>query len=156
MKVRLQGRAGGASDMRRPMAVLALVVLVAGSCLGPPTVRAEHRLSGGKEQIEHGHCAGCHGDDRGGERYWERSRPTGAIPAPPLGSGGRAVSYSNDELFLIIQQGVDALGMIGYDPTMPEYWKVLTDEEIWATVAYIRSTWPKADRDRQKASVHLP
>ena len=136
--------------------------LAAAIAVGPSAVRAEHQVSGGKEQIERGqtvylgHCARCHGDDLGGERYWERSRPTGAIPAPPLDGGGRAVTYSNDELFLIIQQGIDALGMIGYDPTMPRFWSVLTAEEIWATVAYIRSTWPQAGRDRQKESVHLP
>ena len=37
----------------------------------------------------------------------------------------------------------------GYQSDMPAYADVLSDREIWAALAYIKSSWPAAIRARQ-------
>lgn len=83
------------------------------------------------------HCAICHKPDLSGEAYWSRTKPTGKVPAPPLGKGSHAAHYSGEQLETIIRWGVDELGMQGYTPTMPEFDAVLSEGEIAALVAFL-------------------
>ena len=39
--------------------------------------------------------------------------------------------------------------MAGYESDMPAFGDVLTDAEITAVLAYIKSTWPDLQRDMQ-------
>lgn len=163
MKLRGMCRIGDATGKEHAIAAaLVLVMLAAITSLAPCAARAGHQVAGGEEQVERGeavygtHCARCHGADLAGERFWDREVATGATPAPPLDGDGHVTTYSNGNLFLIIQEGVDALGVIDHNPRMPEFRDILTAEEIWATIAYITSTWPQAARDDQHPTHHFP
>lgn len=87
-------------------------------------------------------CVGCHGEALQGEPGWPQPRPDGTLPSPPL-SGGSAITHQSDQaIFLVIQRGGHA--SMGSDQTsgMPAFAGGLTDADIWATIAYIKSTWP--------------
>ncbi|MBT5416217.1 MAG: cytochrome c [Rhodospirillaceae bacterium] len=107
--------------------------LAAGVSAAPATAADEP--AGGAIYTEH--CGICHGADLSGEAHWSRSAPTGAVPAPPLGKGSHAARYSREQLTTIIRWGVDELGMQRYEPTMPEFDAVLTEDEIAALVGFL-------------------
>jgi mono/diheme cytochrome c family protein len=137
---------------RRPIlaAVLALVVAAAavaailwlGSLGEDPAV-----AQGGALYAEH--CAACHGADLEGQPNWQEPLPDGTMPAPPHDASGHTWHHSDRDLFLITKHGMSAV-VPGYDSGMPAYEGVLTDEEIRAVLAYIKSTWPERERRYQE------
>jgi len=40
----------------------------------------------------------------------------------------------------------------GGDSRMPGFDKKLTDDEIWAVIAFIKSTWPNSVQEKQRGS----
>jgi mono/diheme cytochrome c family protein len=39
----------------------------------------------------------------------------------------------------------------GFESDMPAFARVLSDADIWAALAYIKSTWPEETRNHQAA-----
>ncbi|MCG8349522.1 MAG: c-type cytochrome [Chloroflexales bacterium] len=95
----------------------------------------------GKE-VYAAYCASCHGANLEGRPNWDQERPGGGRPAPPLESTGRAWRNPDQLLFEITKYGGQASSPPGYVNNMPGFENILTDEEIWASLAYIKSTWP--------------
>lgn len=95
------------------------------------------------EQVYRKHCATCHGADLEGQPDWRTRRPDGRLPAPPHDETGHTWHHADEVLFRITKDGVSAL-IPGYESDMPAYADVLTDEEIWAVLAFIKSRWPSA------------
>lgn len=88
-------------------------------------------------------CASCHGADLEGETPdWRARKATGRLPAPPHDETGHTWHHSVDQLFAITKHGIEAFAPEGYESDMPAYGGTLSDREIWAVIAYIRSTWP--------------
>ena len=56
----------------------------------------------------------------------------------------------DDELFRITKKGVSAL-VPGYESDMPPFEGRLSDVEIEAVLAFIKSTWPEREREYQAA-----
>jgi mono/diheme cytochrome c family protein len=52
-------------------------------------------------------------------------------------------------LFLITREGLAAVVGGGYQSDMPGFGNILTDEEIRAALAFIKSTWPERERAYQ-------
>jgi plastocyanin len=74
-----------------------------------------------------GRCAMCHGNDgRGHTDFASRLYPR----VPDLG-GARVQDFTDGELFWIIQSGIRLTGMPGFHG-------LLTDEDTWKLVAFIR------------------
>lgn len=96
------------------------------------------------------HCASCHGARLEGQADWQKPLPNGRMPAPPHDGSGHTWHHSDDELFLITKMGMTAL-VRGYESDMPAFERTLTDEEIRAILAFIKSTWPEAERRYQAA-----
>jgi len=102
-------------------------------------------------------CASCHGVNLEGQPDWKVRLPSGRLPAPPHDETGHTWHHSDRQLFALVKFGPAALSP-GYDSDMPAYEGVLTDAEIGAVLAYIRSTWPEpaqayqADRSRADPS----
>lgn len=88
------------------------------------------------------YCAVCHGANLEGQPNWQREFPGGGRPAPPLGLTGRAWQHPDQLLFEITKYGGQANSPPGYINNMPSFENTLSDEEIWASLAYIKSTWP--------------
>lgn len=92
-------------------------------------------------------CASCHGADLGGEANWRERKPDGTLPAPPHDATGHTWHHPDSQLFAYTKRGV-ALAPEGFKSAMPGFGEVLTDAEIWAVLAYIKSRWPADVRAR--------
>ena len=93
-------------------------------------------------------CAACHGADLQGQPEWQTPLASGRMPAPPHDSSGHTWHHSDRELFTITKQGIQAV-VPGYSSDMPAFEGVLTDDEIRAVLAYIKSHWAKQERGYQ-------
>lgn len=93
-------------------------------------------------------CASCHGVNLEGQPDWRIRGPGGRLPAPPHDETGHTWHHPDEQLFKITKSGVAAI-VPGYETDMPAYESVLSDEEIWAALSYIKSTWSTEIRQRQ-------
>ena len=95
------------------------------------------------------HCASCHGAKLEGQRDWKSPLPSGRMPAPPHDASGHTWHHPDGVLFRITKEGPAAVVGGGYESDMPGFGNVLTDEEIRAVLAFIKSTWPERERAYQ-------
>ena len=95
------------------------------------------------KQLYTENCASCHGDKLEGEPDWQSPKPDGLRPAPPHDDSGHTWHHPDAQIFDLTKRGVAAVGGRGYESAMIGYEDVLSDAEILATLAYIKSTWPR-------------
>ncbi len=95
-------------------------------------------------------CAACHGAKLEGQPNWRVRKPDGRLPAPPHDETGHSWHHSDDVLFGITKKGIAGYASPGYESDMPAFGEILTDEEIWAVFAFIKSRWPTEIQSRQK------
>lgn len=98
------------------------------------------------------HCAACHGAQLEGQPNWRVRLPSGRMPAPPHDPSGHTWHHPDAVLFSITRDGhvPGRSAPPGYLSDMPAFKGTLTDEEIWAVLAYIKSTWPEDIRASQR------
>jgi mono/diheme cytochrome c family protein len=96
-------------------------------------------------------CAACHGANLEGAENWREAGPDGRLPAPPHDATGHTWHHPDDVLFAITKHGSAAVIGGGYVSDMPGFASVMSDAEIRDTLAYIKSTWPEAERAHQAA-----
>ena len=101
-------------------------------------------------QIYADQCASCHGAQLEGQPDWKTPLPSGRLPAPPHDAGGHTWHHPDDILFRIVREGTAAIVGGGYESDMPGFADLLSDAEIRAVLAYIKSTWPERERGYQK------
>jgi len=94
-------------------------------------------------------CAQCHGANLEGQPDWQQRQPNGRLPAPPHDASGHTWHHPDDILFGITKNGMTPYAPAGYESDMPAFAGVLTDDEIAAALAYIKSRWPADIRERQ-------
>ncbi len=94
-------------------------------------------------------CASCHGKNLEGQPNWQSPLPAGGLPAPPHDESGHTWHHPDEILFRITKLGGAAEAPAGFKSNMPAFSGVLTDEQIWATLAYIKSRWPESIQRRQ-------
>lgn len=108
-------------------------------------------------QVERGrqvyavHCAECHGDGLQGEPNWQTRKPTGELPAPPHDPSGHTWHHTDDQLYAITKHGMARFAPPDYKSAMPAFVGKLSDGDIRAVIAFIKSTWPEDVRRRQEA-----
>jgi mono/diheme cytochrome c family protein len=107
------------------------------------------------KQVYIDHCAACHGANLEGQPNWRERNPDGKLPAPPHDASGHTWHHPDAQLFDITKRGTAALAGAGYQTDMREFGSLLSDAEIWAVLAYIKSTWPPEIRARHDR-VNLP
>lgn len=89
------------------------------------------------------HCAACHGAQLEGQPAWRERLPSGRMPAPPHDDSGHTWHHPDEVLFRITKTGVVAAYVPkGYESDMPGFAGRLSDDEIWAALAFIKSKWP--------------
>lgn len=112
--------------------------------------RDEQQVAVGR-QIYDRSCMACHGADLEGQPNWREWLPSGRLPAPPHDETGHTWHHSDRILF-----GITKYGMIppyappGHESDMPAFKDELTDEEIAAVLAYIKSTWSREVLEYQR------
>jgi mono/diheme cytochrome c family protein len=88
------------------------------------------------------HCATCHGMKLEGQPNWRERMPNGRMPAPPHDESGHTWHHSDRVLFGITKQGLTPpYAPAGYQSDMPAFAGTLSDNEIRAVLAYIKSHW---------------
>jgi len=96
------------------------------------------------------HCSACHGAELEGEPDWRRRKPDGTLPAPPHDEFGHTWHHPDAVLFEITRHGAQAAAPPGYASGMPAFAGILSDREIAASLAFIKSHWPADIRRRQE------
>lgn len=95
------------------------------------------------------HCAKCHGANLEGQPDWRTRLPNGRLPAPPHNAEGHTWHHPDQVLFELTKNGLAAAAPPGYESDMPAFGDVLTDQEIAAVLAFIKSRWPAEIQARQ-------
>ncbi|MEK7245364.1 MAG: cytochrome c [Pseudomonadota bacterium] len=95
------------------------------------------------------YCAECHGGNLEGEPNWRTPNADGSLTAPPHDASGHTWHHPDRVLFEIMLEGGAAAAPPGFPSRMPAYAGTLAEREIWAVLAFIKSTWPDDIRARQ-------
>ena len=98
------------------------------------------------------HCATCHGVRLEGQPNWQDKLPTGRMPAPPHSASGHTWHHPDEVLLGITKHGLVSgrYAPPKYESDMPPFGGALSDEDIWAVLAYIKSSWPPEIRKAQQ------
>ncbi|MCB4379125.1 c-type cytochrome [uncultured Tateyamaria sp.] len=92
-------------------------------------------------------CAACHGANLEGQPNWRSPNDDGVLPAPPHDETGHTWHHDNQLLFEYTKLGgrgaLSTRGVTDFNSGMPAFEGVISDDEIWDILAYIRSTWPE-------------
>ncbi len=119
---------------------------------GPPADPANAPLVALGETVYADQCASCHGANLEGESPdWRQRKPDGTLPAPPHDPSGHTWHHPDAVLLGIIRDGGAAGAPAGFKSAMPAFKETLSEEEISAVLAYIKSTWPAPVQARQAA-----
>lgn len=111
----------------------------------PPIPTLDTRQVAAGERLYTQYCASCHGAQLEGEPNWKQPRADGSFPAPPHDSSGHTWHHPDALLLDIIANGGDpAQGSL-----MPGFANQLTNEEMEAILAFIKSYWGDAEREAQ-------
>jgi mono/diheme cytochrome c family protein len=94
-------------------------------------------------------CARCHGVNLEGQPNWRVQLPNGRLPAPPHDASGHTWHHPDADLFGITKKGIGPYAPAGYQSDMPVFGGVLSDADIAAVLAFIKSRWPAGIRARQ-------
>ena len=95
------------------------------------------------------HCARCHGKNLEGQADWQTRLPNGRLPAPPHDASGHTWHHPDKVLLGITRNGLKPYAGGDYESDMPAFANILTDQEIGAVLAFIKSTWPDREREYQ-------
>ncbi len=96
-------------------------------------------------------CASCHGVALEGQPDWRKALPGGGFPAPPHDETGHTWHHADGFLFRYTKLGVqESLGVTGFKSNMAAFKDMLSDAEIWAVLAFIKSRWPAAILQRRE------
>ena len=145
----------GSALLRRQTPPSGEKVTITGITVPPvPTLNAEWISQGGTLYAQH--CASCHGVKLEGVPNWKDAQPDGKLLPPPHNSSGHTWHHPDDLLLSIIAEGGDP----SYS-TMPAYRDILTEDEMKAVLAFIKSSWELEEREFQwwvtaKAQGSLP
>ena len=99
-------------------------------------------------------CASCHGANLEGAEDWRERGSDGRLKPPPHDAKGHTWHHTDTQIFTYTKLGgVGAMaknGVKDFNSGMPAFAELLTDEEIWSVLNFIKSTWPEKIRDAQE------
>jgi mono/diheme cytochrome c family protein len=121
--------------------MLVLVILRARGSAGGADPNNQAQVRAG-QAVYAARCASCHGANLEGQANWKVELPTGGRPAPPHDATGHTWHHADALLFDIVKRGGQASSPTEYKNLMPAFGDTLRDDEIWAVLSYIKSTWP--------------
>ena len=134
----------------RPFRAIALTLVVAAALAGceQDIATTAQTLAMG-QRVYDAQCAACHGAGLEGQPDWRTRSADGKLPAPPHDASGHTWHHPDQALFEIVKYGVQRFAGADYRSDMPAYEGRLSDDEIRAVIAYIKSTWPEQIRAKQ-------
>jgi S-disulfanyl-L-cysteine oxidoreductase SoxD len=87
-------------------------------------------------------CSSCHGRRLQGQLLWQVRDQYAGRRAPAHDQTGHTWQHSDEDLFFIIKFGRFPTTPPTVKSYMPAYGQSLSDNQILATIAYIKATWP--------------
>ena len=96
------------------------------------------------------HCAICHGMNLEGQPNWRSPKDDGTLPAPPHDDSGHTWHHGDQLLFDYTKGGGVAIAPEGFKSGMPGFEDILTDEQIWQVLSFIKSRWSPQNQARQE------
>lgn len=138
-------------------AAVAVVAAIGVTLLGSSGDGAVRIPYGDRAAVEEGRavyleaCASCHGAKLEGQTNWRQRLPNGRLPAPPHDASGHTWHHPDQQLFEITKYGVEKFAPPGYESDMPGFADQLSDGQILASLAFIKSTWPEDVQRRHDA-----
>lgn len=131
--------------MRRT-ATCFIVVLTLAGCSADPDPRTVAQ----GEKIYAAHCASCHGANLEGQPNWKQKLPNGKWPAPPHDDSGHTWHHSDKWLFHVVERGMTPPpGRHDYESDMPAFGEKLSDGEIRAVLAFVKSRWSDETHEKR-------
>lgn len=116
----------------------------------PPLPTADPDMLAIGMSIYDQYCAACHGANLEGAADWKTQNADGSFRPPPHNAEGHTWHHNDRILIEAIKEGGARLpDNIGGTSNMPAFKDVLTNEEITAVLAYIKSSWPEDIRQAQ-------
>ena len=110
----------------------------------PPVPTLDATQAGRGESLYNQYCATCHGLNGEGQPNWKTRNADGSLPAPPHDDSGHTWHHADDLLVDIIANGS------GFpQSTMPTFGDQLSDDEIRAILAYMKTWWGAEERGFQ-------
>jgi mono/diheme cytochrome c family protein len=88
------------------------------------------------------HCGSCHGAHLEGQPNWEKVAANGRLPAPPQDHRGHSWMHSDVELLHTMSVSLRDTAPPGYTTDMPAFEGTLSDGQMIAILAFIKSRWP--------------
>jgi mono/diheme cytochrome c family protein len=133
------------------------VVFAAGAAwlLWPHEVGINHAdrlLVARGEPLYQQHCASCHGARLEGQPEWQSRNVQGRLPAPPHDDSGHTWHHDDEVLFEVTKYGIGKHAPPGYQSDMPAFGKTMSDADIVATLAYIKSRWSAQVHEKRAAA----
>lgn len=114
------------------------LIMVPSSATSAPETQLERG-----ELIYKRFCSLCHGKDLQGQDNWRLRKPDGKLPAPPHDETGHTWHHADEVLFGITKFGlVPPYAPENYKTDMPAWSDTLSDDDIHAVLAFIKSQWP--------------
>ncbi len=138
---------------------VAIILLAMGAWFALAPGETDWRLADAKDpavvdlgrKVYVARCAQCHGVALEGQPNWRQPLPDGGFPAPPHDETGHTWHHADQVLFEITKYGRLKNSPPSVRSSMPPFDGRLSDMEIWASLAYIKSHWPKQIVDRQQS-----
>jgi mono/diheme cytochrome c family protein len=136
--------------MKVAAAAIASILAIGGGVFWATSTAGDAGLKAGQDErvAERGerlyteYCASCHGVALEGEPDWRTRDADGYLPAPPHDETGHTWHHPTMQLFDIVKHGTQAVVGGGYRSNMPGFADTLSDDDILAILAFIKSTWP--------------
>ncbi|MBT3952872.1 MAG: cytochrome c [Rhodobacterales bacterium] len=136
-----------------------ILILLCSTSIASANHELEDRNLSAGQILYTNNCASCHGAKLEGQPNWQSPNSDGILPAPPHDATGHTWHHDNELLFEYTKLGgkgaLAARGITDFNSGMPAFDGVISDEDIWDILAFIKSTWPEREQDAQ-ASRNLP
>ncbi|HVZ90928.1 MAG TPA: cytochrome c [Rhizomicrobium sp.] len=101
------------------------------------------------EQIYLADCANCHGRRLQGQALWQLRDKFEGRRAPAQDASGHSWQHSDEALFHMTKYGRFAEAPAGLKSYMPAFGPTLSDADVIAVIAFIKSRWPIGIRAAQ-------
>jgi len=145
--------------------VAAIVVgcgLGGGPAQSPPPIPADPLPTLDPSEVEIGQkvylqtCLVCHRPNGAGAPNWTKPDARGNLPPPPHDDSGHTWRHGDADLADIIRNGQRDVFNQTPELTMPAFKGQLSDDEIAAVIAYVKSLWTPEHRRFQEEQSRRP
>ena len=130
-----------------------ILILLCSTSIASANHELEDRNLSAGQILYTNNCASCHGAKLEGQPNWQSPNSDGVLPAPPHDATGHTWHHDNELLFEYTKLGgkgaLAARGITDFNSGMPAFDGVISDEDIWDILAFIKSTWPEREQDAQ-------